>query len=351
MKNKVGIIIGRFQPFHNGHKALIDKSLAECEKTIVFIGSANKLPDFQNPFSNEERKELISRCYTEHSDRLTLVYLHDKPNREEWTGNIYGYLNHIVGDIDPSLATMYTSSKDKEFYEETLLFPVATLDAPGISGTSIRSALYKEEGIPKTLPGPVTTMLRLFTKTQHWDRMKAEHDSCVSGKSRAVLAHAFNNPIEPVVHAVVVQDNKVLVIKRNSVRGYGQWAIPGGFLEKDESTQAGAVRELKEETGVDLMNLQCGQLAVTVEENIGDLSVRTLGINYLFAVKDDEDIHVDCDPKEVLDWQWVDLADILNETTLLFYNHNLVVQRLMAEMAAESAESKEAKEANGDNQD
>ncbi len=54
-----------------------------------------------------------------------------------------------------------------------------------------------------------------------------------------------------VVHAIVEKDKKLLLVKRArtlSLEG-GKWALPGGFLGRDETAAQGALRELKEETG------------------------------------------------------------------------------------------------------
>ena len=45
---------------------------------------------------------------------------------------------------------------------------------------------------------------------------------------------------------------RVLLIRRGKDPFAGRWAIPGGFLEMDEPVEAGARRELQEETGLDL---------------------------------------------------------------------------------------------------
>ncbi len=50
-----------------------------------------------------------------------------------------------------------------------------------------------------------------------------------------------------VAGAVVDQQNRLLAIQR---RDNGKWEIPGGVLEADETPEAGAVREVLEETGV-----------------------------------------------------------------------------------------------------
>lgn len=48
---------------------------------------------------------------------------------------------------------------------------------------------------------------------------------------------------------------KVLLIKRKGDPFKGKWALPGGFLEENESMDEGAKRELKEETGLEIEEL------------------------------------------------------------------------------------------------
>ena len=49
--------------------------------------------------------------------------------------------------------------------------------------------------------------------------------------------------------AVVVSDGQVLLIKRRDVE---VWALPGGAINSGESTAQAAIREVKEETGIDI---------------------------------------------------------------------------------------------------
>ncbi len=54
----------------------------------------------------------------------------------------------------------------------------------------------------------------------------------------------------PAVLAVVARQGRVLLVRRANPPDAGRWGFPGGHIEWGESTQAAAIRELHEETGV-----------------------------------------------------------------------------------------------------
>jgi 8-oxo-dGTP diphosphatase len=55
----------------------------------------------------------------------------------------------------------------------------------------------------------------------------------------------------PTVGVVCLRGDEVLLIKRGNPPRQGQWSLPGGRLEWGETLQAGALRELREETAVE----------------------------------------------------------------------------------------------------
>ena len=53
-----------------------------------------------------------------------------------------------------------------------------------------------------------------------------------------------------VVHCLVVKDDKILLEKRaEHLPEGGKWGLPGGYMDRDETAEQAALRELKEETG------------------------------------------------------------------------------------------------------
>ena len=60
----------------------------------------------------------------------------------------------------------------------------------------------------------------------------------------------YNSGYNLGVGGAVVDNNRLLLVRRASRRGRGNWQIPGGFVELDETIERAVVREVIEETGV-----------------------------------------------------------------------------------------------------
>lgn len=76
----------------------------------------------------------------------------------------------------------------------------------------------------------------------------------IAGRSRLACPACgevhYENPL-PAATALVVNDRGELLLGRRSVEpARGQWCLPGGFIEADESMDQAAIRELREETGL-----------------------------------------------------------------------------------------------------
>ena len=64
------------------------------------------------------------------------------------------------------------------------------------------------------------------------------------------LPAKYNTGYNVGVGGAVVHDGRLLMVRRASRRGRGNWQIPGGFIEPDETIEAAVVREVAEEAGV-----------------------------------------------------------------------------------------------------
>lgn len=86
MKYCTGLVIGRFQPFHLGHKYLIKKALRLCDEIVIGIGSSNR-NDCNNIFSYTQRRNFIKKFIKQ--ERLQsrirkIIPIPDIPSDDEW---------------------------------------------------------------------------------------------------------------------------------------------------------------------------------------------------------------------------------------------------------------------------
>jgi 8-oxo-dGTP diphosphatase len=63
-------------------------------------------------------------------------------------------------------------------------------------------------------------------------------------------SYAYPRPAVTVDAILLSKKNSVLLIERNGEPFKGKWALPGGFIEMDESLETACRRELEEETGI-----------------------------------------------------------------------------------------------------
>lgn len=110
---KIGVILARFQPIHNGHLELIKKAAEENERVIVFIGSADKV-NTRNPIPCKLRKglvlEAINKYLPDLAEKVTIYELNDltdeSDNSHDWGFYLY---SKVVSVTQQSNFTIYYS--------------------------------------------------------------------------------------------------------------------------------------------------------------------------------------------------------------------------------------------------
>jgi len=100
-----GLVIGRFQPFHNGHLYLMQKALESCLEIVIGIGSSN-IEDHNNPFSAQIRRKMIELFIKDKNLQRrvsSIVEIPDHPSDDEWldiTRERVGNFDVSFGDND-----------------------------------------------------------------------------------------------------------------------------------------------------------------------------------------------------------------------------------------------------------
>jgi 8-oxo-dGTP diphosphatase len=110
-----------------------------------------------------------------------------------------------------------------------------------------------------------------------------------------------------IVHTVIYNaDHKVLIIKRSKDNGVlsEYWDIPGGTLENGEDPAVGAVREVKEETNLDVRNPN-----LYFEKSNVDTGKNKQFVTLVFVAKYSGG-EIILRPDEHEEFAWVDIADV-----------------------------------------
>jgi len=251
--------IGRFQPFHNGHKVVVDEALRRAKKVALVIGSDQQPRTARNPFTTAERIEMITACYPQAvaEGRLHFVPQVDHTYAlDRWIAGVQGKVTQVANTPftpDPVNIGLIGHSKDhSSFYLRS--FPTwGSIDVPNVqqlNATDIREAFFDPLGKVRNVPMPVVQWLRRWAETDSYNQVKEEHDYIQRYKKEWAVA-----PYPPTfvtADAVVVQSGHVLLVQRGLMPGKGLWALPGGFVNQYETFRQAAVRELKEETRIDV---------------------------------------------------------------------------------------------------
>lgn len=114
------------------------------------------------------------------------------------------------------------------------------------------------------------------------------------------------------VGAVVVDQGRVLLVRRGREPLKGQWSIPGGLLELGESLTAGAVREVLEETGLVVEPVELVELLDRIHHEDDRVRYHYVIADYLCRVTGGT-LQASSDADDV---RWAERAEWISNSTL-----------------------------------
>lgn len=253
--------IGRFQPFHNGHAAIVEQALEDARYVIMVLGSANQPRTVKNPWTAQERMVMIQRALSpEQRERVFFVEVRDQLyNDQKWVADVQRAVEALVAATEPSgqvnqrIAIIGHIKDDSSFYLK--MFPQWGLleagNVDGLHSTAIREAYFSPEQdviAAASLPSSVADYLTEFKASKLYEQLRKEYVFIRDYK--AAWKDAPYPPYFVTVDAVVVHSGHVLMVRRRAEPGKGLWALPGGFVDVNERIRKAVIRELKEETRI-----------------------------------------------------------------------------------------------------
>lgn len=222
MPPRTAVLIGRFQPPHLAHLALIREALDQAPDLVIVLGSARSARTVRNPLSDDERAELLTAAMQDQDTDLRRVRLEFVPdafyNLPLWVRTV----KQQVGlDISRNV-TLHGFEKDaSSFYLR--LFPDWRLSPPdfesGLNATDLREAMYRGDWneVARGVTPQVLSGLRRFAVTPEFAGLLADRE--------AIGTLASQGPIRTAA-VLLVSDGQMLLTRRTERPGLGLLALP-----------------------------------------------------------------------------------------------------------------------------
>ena len=272
------VYIGRFQPFHKGHKAIIDltvKMMKPGDTFTIIIGSADQQETERNPLSVSQRKEMLSIELEGYP--VTISTINDSPyNYDLWVEHLCTQLlevrsaeyKNFLADQENFLQKFsnicIVGMENVEEYVERITkyynyhlginsHVFSELDTQtSVHGSSIRAFIRADDGrcskrFYSDIKDFVSEKVLAYLKTVDFPLIA--YNAYVNGINYAASTGCKYNSCFMTVDNIVFDKfvNKVLLIRR---KDNDKLAIPGGFAEPYMNMKDNALRELEEETSI-----------------------------------------------------------------------------------------------------
>ena len=262
-KYDVLFYIGRFQPLHNGHISIINRALELADRVVIMVGTPNSYRSLRNPFTYEEVSNCIKTMYPDNN--VHVVELRDAVYSDDlWIQEVLATIGKeiLYKLLGSSKCAIIGCDKDSTTYylkmlEQYIDIEYVKTDNQSINSTDIRYALYNYGNIiylKEYIPNYVYTFLENFRSTREFVYLKNEYDFCTTFK-RPYMQLKYP-PIFSTVDGLIltegedIEDCEILLIKRKNYPGKDLYALPGGFINHDETIVGAFKRELSEEIGI-----------------------------------------------------------------------------------------------------
>lgn len=148
-----GLYLGRFQPFHNGHRSVIEQLYDDVDELIIGIGSAERSHTNDNPFTCGERIEMIHLANPQPEDTF-IIPIPDIASNAKWVAHIQALVPRfsVVYSNNPLVIQLFTEAN----YTVNQIPPVNRQD---YQGTIVRERLRTDSKWRELVPEAVERFL------------------------------------------------------------------------------------------------------------------------------------------------------------------------------------------------
>lgn len=250
-------MIGRFTPPHKGHVNVFEWLLSRFDELIIGLGSCYKVGMARHPFLAIFREKMILQSLADRGvdvSRVTCLHIPDYDDWDVWWKNIVflskekGISHFVTGNEKDILGVMEEKGIKPPF---EIINPERELPAKHqfpFHATDLREAIKKGDyGLCKTIAATGTLALMGNVGGFAGIRRAMDEDKQLP---------RFNPGRQTVDLIVLCGNGEKHVLcgkrKKNKTDFPGSLALPGGAIDKTESPMDAAIRELHEETGLEV---------------------------------------------------------------------------------------------------
>lgn len=149
-----GCLIGRFQPFHEGHLHVVEAIADDVDELVIGIGSADASHTRRNPFTAGERMMMIRKTIEDLDITDYVVPIEDLDRNSVWVSHVQSMSPRFdVAYSNNSLVIRLFEESDIEV-RQTKMF-----DRDDLKGSEIRQAMLEEGDWEQYVPDPAVTII------------------------------------------------------------------------------------------------------------------------------------------------------------------------------------------------
>ena len=154
------LVLGRFQPLHNGHVRMITKASKLADKLVIGVGSSNKSRTYKNPFTYDERNFMISSSINVKIP-YSIAGIPDFGNNDLW-------IAWIDDNIDFDVFVSNADNELKIFDDYGFKTQKLELRDDRISSTKVRELMIEKKPIDKMVPPVVMKFINEMNLKLVW---------------------------------------------------------------------------------------------------------------------------------------------------------------------------------------
>jgi bifunctional NMN adenylyltransferase/nudix hydrolase len=361
-KKDLTVFIGRFSPFHNGHAEVLTRAMQTSKAVLVLVGSAGLARTTKNPFTFDERANMIRNFALKTLSnqigvmpaQLRIKPLYDHPyNDQAWIRGVQDAVDATKADLVDVIGLnpdVYLTGADRDkstwylhaFGDTFMIDTVSESDIKStfeLSATKVRDILFNEcssgadtEMLAASVPATTFEFLNDFVGTDIHANLVKEYEYLAKYKK---IYEGLLYPVSiQTVDTCVIQSGHVLVLVRDNFPGRGLWCMPGGHLDvgKNERLVDAAIRELIEETDIGLSRAQLYGSIKSKEcfdHPDRSLKARVITMCYLLKLDDLKPLpKIKPQKGEARKVMWVPINEALRRRDMWFDDHHAMLETM-----------------------